>query len=69
MRSTNRGPTVLTGVGSDGPKREYARSASSNGVRCNRREALESHRRIKRGGAPGAGIFESMKRLSQRAQR
>ena len=55
------------------PKSEYVFSASSNGLRCNRREAVdparESHSRIEGTGASAGGIFESINRRSQRAQR
>jgi|ERR1700683_2760445 len=55
------------------PNSEYAFSASSNGLRCNRRKtvdpARDSHNRIEGTGASAGGIFESINRRSQRAQR
>src|ERR1700728_1559864 len=51
------------------PKSEYAFSASSKGLRCNRREAVDpardNHKRIEGTGASAGGIFESINRRSQ----
>ena len=72
-RASRECPTCAAADGPVCSKSEYIFSASSSGVRRNRREAVDrarnSHWLTIGGGASAAGILQPIKRLSQRAQR